>query len=97
MPRQLAISWGSATTAEVPRGITARKKFYRISSVLRRLSGNMYSPLIYFATNYGHMKQVKVEGKRIAKLKTELFENQLNKKSVKPLNGIIMAINLIKK
>ena len=77
--------------------VNARKKFYRISSVLRRLSGNMYSPLIYFATNYGHMKQVKVEGKRIAKLKTELFENQLNKKSVKPLNGIIMAINLIKK
>ena len=53
----------------------ARKKFYRISSVLKRLPGNLYSPVIYFATNYGHMKQVKVEAKRIAKLKPELFEN----------------------
>jgi radical SAM superfamily enzyme YgiQ (UPF0313 family) len=53
--------------------VNARKKFYRISSVLRRLSGNMYSPLIYFATNYGHMKQVKVEAKRIAGLKPVLF------------------------
>ncbi len=53
----------------------ARKKFYRISSVLKRLPGNLYSPVIYFATNYGHIKQVKVEAKRIAKLKSELFEN----------------------
>ncbi len=53
----------------------ARKKFYSISSVLRRLSGNLYNPVIYFPTNYGHMKQVKVEAKRIAKLKSELFEN----------------------
>ncbi len=53
----------------------ARKKFYKRWSVLKRLSGNLYNPLIYFATNYGHMKQVKVEGKRIEKLKSELFEN----------------------
>ena len=52
----------------------ARKKFYRTSSVLKRLLGNMYSPIIYFSTNYGHIKQVKVEAKRIAKLKSELFE-----------------------
>jgi len=52
----------------------ARKKFYKRWSVLKRLSGNMYSPLIYFATNYGHMKQVKIEEKRIEKLKSELFE-----------------------
>ncbi len=55
--------------------INARKKFYRLSSVLKRFSGNLYSPTIYFATNYGHMKQVKVEAKRIAKIKSELFEN----------------------
>ena len=54
--------------------VNARKKFYKISSVLKRLSGNLYSPVIYFATNYGHMKQVKVEAKRIAKLRSELFE-----------------------
>jgi len=55
--------------------INARKKFYRIWSVLKRLSGNMYNPVIYFATNYGHMKQVNSEVKRMAKLKSELFEN----------------------
>lgn len=55
--------------------INARKKFYSLSSVLYRVLGNLYSPVIYFAMNYGHMKQVKVEEKRIAKLKSELFEN----------------------
>ena len=55
--------------------INARKKFYSISSVLKRLLGNLHDPMIYFPTNYGHMKQVKVEAKRIAKLKSELFEN----------------------
>ena len=34
------------------------------------------------------MKQVKVEGKRIAKLKSELFENSLNGKAIKPLKEI---------
>lgn len=52
----------------------ARAKFYKISSVLRRLSGNMYNPVVYFATNYGHMKQVRVETKRVRRLKTELFD-----------------------
>jgi len=55
--------------------VGARKKFYTISSVLKRFSGNRYSPLIYFATNYGHMKQVKVEAKRMAELESELFIN----------------------
>lgn len=54
--------------------VNARKKFYTIFSVLNRLRGNLYSPIIYFATNYGHMKQVKVEARRIRKLKSELFE-----------------------
>ncbi len=68
--------------------VNARKKFYRLSSVLKRLSGNLYSPVIYFATNYGHMKQVKVEGKRMLKLKSELFENGLNRKAAQPLKEI---------
>jgi len=55
--------------------INARKEFYSVLSVLRRLSGNLYNPLVYLATNYAHMKQVKVEAKRIAKLKSTLFEN----------------------
>ena len=55
--------------------VNARKKFYTIWSVLKRLRGNLYSPIIYFATNYGHMKQVKVEARRIARLRPVLFEN----------------------
>lgn len=55
--------------------VNARKEFYSILSVLKRLSGNLYNPVIYFLMNLGHMKQVKVEAKRIAKLKSELFEN----------------------
>ena len=58
--------------------VNARKKFYSTKSVIRRLSGNMYNPLIYIATNYGHIKQVKVEGKRIAGLKSKLFDNAEN-------------------
>lgn len=52
----------------------ARKRFYRLHSVLERFTGNLYSPLIYFATNYGHMKQVRVEEKRVGLLKTEFFD-----------------------
>jgi radical SAM superfamily enzyme YgiQ (UPF0313 family) len=55
--------------------VNARKKFYSPLSVLKRFPGNLYSPLLYFPTNYGHMKQVKVEAKRMVKLKSELFEN----------------------
>jgi len=55
--------------------VNAKKRFYSISSILKRLSANLYSPLIFFAINYGNMKQAKVEAKRIAKLKSELFEN----------------------
>jgi len=54
--------------------VNARKKFYSISSVLKRLSGNLYNPVVFFATNYGHMKQVKVEAKRITRIKSKLFE-----------------------
>jgi len=53
--------------------VRARKEFYSIPSVLKRFSGNLYSPIIFLATNYGHMKQVKVEAERILELKEELF------------------------
>lgn len=53
----------------------ARRKFYGNRSVMKRLFGNLYNPVVYFATNYGHIKQVKVEGKRIAELKLSLFKN----------------------
>ena len=54
--------------------INARKKFYSITSILKRFSGNLYNPVLYLATNYGHMKQVKVEAKRMERIKSELFE-----------------------
>jgi len=55
--------------------ILARSRFYRTFSFLSRLMGNMNSPVLFTATNYGHMKQSKVERRRFAGLKTELFDN----------------------
>jgi radical SAM superfamily enzyme YgiQ (UPF0313 family) len=54
--------------------INARKKFYSIWSVFKRLFGNLNNSVIYLPMNYGHMKQVKVEAKRIPMLKEELFK-----------------------
>ncbi len=53
----------------------AKKKFYSIYSVLYRVLGNLFSPVICLAINYGNMKQVKVEAKRVVRLKSELFSN----------------------
>jgi radical SAM superfamily enzyme YgiQ (UPF0313 family) len=65
------------TAYELQMGkVNSRKKFYRISSVLSRLTGNLYSPFIYFATNYGHMKQVRVEARRINRIKSVLFDDK---------------------
>jgi radical SAM superfamily enzyme YgiQ (UPF0313 family) len=55
--------------------LVARKKFYSKRSVIKRFFGNMYSPVIYFATNFGHMKQVKVEARRMVELKDRLFND----------------------
>ena len=69
---------------ELQKGkVEARKKFYSIPSVLKRLSGNLYSPIIYLATNYGHMKQVKVEAKRIVELQSELFYKSMSALEIK--------------
>jgi radical SAM superfamily enzyme YgiQ (UPF0313 family) len=53
----------------------ARKKFYSLHSVLLRMSGNLYNPLIYFPMNIGHMKQVRMERKRLKKVTSEIFES----------------------
>jgi radical SAM superfamily enzyme YgiQ (UPF0313 family) len=55
--------------------INAKKHFYQKSSVFKRLMGNIHSPILFLALNYGHMKQVKVEGIKVASLKSELFDN----------------------
>jgi len=63
------------TPYELQTGKTnARKRFYSFSSVMKRLTGNLYSPDIYMILNLGHMKQSKVEVKRVAKLKTDFFD-----------------------
>lgn len=63
------------TPFELQMGKTnARRQFYKLSSVIKRLFGNLYNPFVYFATNYGHMKQVKIEANRVNKLKQTLFD-----------------------
>jgi len=69
------------TPYELQYGKTmSRRKFYSIKSIFKRLVGNMYSPGIYLAANYGHFKQVKLEAKRIIRLKKELFDKNPNEK-----------------
>jgi radical SAM superfamily enzyme YgiQ (UPF0313 family) len=55
-----------------------RKRFYKTSCVLKRLWGNLDNPFIYLIMNYGHMKQVKVEEKRIPLLRSTLQELEKN-------------------
>jgi len=63
------------TPVELQMGkLNARKKFYSFYSVMLRSFGNLYNLLIYFSMNVGHMKQVKVEAKRVKEIKSELFE-----------------------
>ena len=62
------------TPLELQMGkLNARKKFYSLRSVIQRFSGNLYNPLLYLATNYGHMKQVRVEAKKVNSLKHQIF------------------------
>jgi radical SAM superfamily enzyme YgiQ (UPF0313 family) len=63
------------TPYELQYGKTmSRKKFYTIGSILKRFNGNLASPAIYFAMNYGHFKQVKQETRRMAMLREEIFD-----------------------
>ncbi len=62
------------TPLELQKGkVHARKKFYHPSSVIKRLLWNMHNPFIFLAMNYGHMKQVKVEEKRLNMLERSLL------------------------
>jgi radical SAM superfamily enzyme YgiQ (UPF0313 family) len=54
--------------------IRSRKKFYGPWSVLRRLGGNLHHPAIYMAMNWGHIKGVKAEEKRLARVKKEIYD-----------------------
>jgi len=54
--------------------IRSRKKFYSAWSILRRLLGNFRHPAIYLAMNWGQIKAVKVEVKRLAVVKKEIYD-----------------------
>jgi radical SAM superfamily enzyme YgiQ (UPF0313 family) len=54
--------------------IRSRKKFYSAWSILKRLLGNFHHPVIYLAMNWGQIKAVKVEGKRLAVVKKEIYD-----------------------
>jgi len=55
--------------------IMARTRFYRLFSFLLRLTGNLTSPVLFAATNYGHMKQARIERKRLPGLREELLDH----------------------
>jgi radical SAM superfamily enzyme YgiQ (UPF0313 family) len=61
--------------------VNARKSFYSLKSVFSRFFGNLYSPWIYLALNYGHIKQVRREMKRVQSLAPSLFGENLAKKN----------------
>jgi radical SAM superfamily enzyme YgiQ (UPF0313 family) len=54
--------------------IRARKKFYSAWSILKRFFGNFNHAAIYLAMNWGHLKGVKVEEKRLTVIKKELYD-----------------------
>jgi radical SAM superfamily enzyme YgiQ (UPF0313 family) len=54
--------------------LRARKKFYGARSILRRLPGNWRHPAIYLAMNWGHIKGVRVEEKRLAAVKERIYD-----------------------
>jgi len=57
--------------------LQAKQEFYRISSIMRRLTGNFRHFGFHLISNFTYIKHVKSERKRIKRLKTELFA-QLN-------------------
>jgi radical SAM superfamily enzyme YgiQ (UPF0313 family) len=60
---------------ELQQGKTdARIRFYNRISFVKRFFGNLQSPVLFTATNLGHMKQTRVERGRLAGLKTELIK-----------------------
>jgi len=54
--------------------IRARKALYSPWSILRRLRANLRHPLVYLAMNWGHFKDVRVEEKRLALVKRDLYD-----------------------
>lgn len=62
--------------------IRSRKKFYSASSIFRRLFGNFGHPMSYLAMNWGHVKAVKVEEKRLPVVKKEVYDKPKFKEEI---------------
>ncbi len=54
--------------------IRSRKKFYGAWSILSRLLANFRHPAAYMAMNWGHIKAVKVEERRLAVVKKDIYD-----------------------
>ena len=52
-------------------------QFFSISSTLKRCTGNPYSSISLLCHKYGHLKQVKVEAKKIAKNKIRIISKKI--------------------
>ena len=52
--------------------IWVKREFTKISSILRRLSGNLSHPLLHLALNFGSRKNVKSDTERLPKLVSEI-------------------------
>jgi radical SAM superfamily enzyme YgiQ (UPF0313 family) len=57
--------------------IKSRKKFYSAWSIFIRLFGNFSHAMSYLAMNWGHVKAVKVEEKRLSVVKKEVYDKAL--------------------
>jgi radical SAM superfamily enzyme YgiQ (UPF0313 family) len=57
--------------------IRIKKEFSGISSILKRLPGNLAHPLLFFAMNFGIRKNVEIDIKRLPSLRSEIFKNYL--------------------
>jgi len=58
--------------------IWVKKEFTKLSSILRRLPGNLSHPLLYLAMNLGSRKNVKTDTERLPELVSEIFEGSGN-------------------
>ncbi|UCH96993.1 MAG: B12-binding domain-containing radical SAM protein [Candidatus Aminicenantes bacterium] len=63
------------TPIELQEGrLWLKKEFIKISSILKRLPGNLSHPLLHLSVNNGFRKSMKGEIKYLSKMKTELFQ-----------------------
>jgi hypothetical protein len=54
-------------------GIWVKKEFSKMSSIVKRFSGSLSHPLLYFAMNMGMRKFTKADTRRLPDLVSEIF------------------------